>query len=82
MRRCGEGQANQGKVLDDCCHVTSVSKTLRSKDHLLQLFFSLDASSAEHGIVEGKWKPSEKSPNLMKETEEENWETTENILAL
>ena len=27
-----------------------------------------------------KGNPDEKSPNLIRETEEENWETTENIL--
>ena len=28
-----------------------------------------------------EWKPGEKPPNPMRETEEGNWEITENILA-
>ena len=28
-----------------------------------------------------EWEPGEKPPNPMRETGEENWETTENILA-
>ena len=48
---------------------------------LLQLPFSLDTSSVERGIVEGKWKPGKKLSNRMRETEEENRKTTENILA-
>ena len=48
---------------------------------LLQLPLSSDASSAECGIVEGKWEPGEKPPNLMRETKEENQGTNENILA-
>ena len=50
---------------------------------LLQLPPSSDTSSAERGIVEGEleWEPGEKSLNPMRETGEENWETTENILA-
>ena len=39
---------------------------------LLQLPFSLNASSAEHGIIEGKWEPDEKLFNLIREIEEEN----------
>ena len=50
---------------------------------LLQLPPSSDASSADCGIAEGELEgePGEKPPNPMKETGEENWETTENILA-
>ena len=48
---------------------------------LLQLPFSLDTSSVECGIVEKKWEPGKKSPNLMRETGEENQKTGENILA-
>ena len=37
VRRCDRSQANQEEVLDDCCHVTSVLKALRSgsKDHII-----------------------------------------------
>ena len=35
MKRCDRGQADQGEVLDDCCHVTSVSGTLRSEGHVI-----------------------------------------------
>ena len=48
---------------------------------LLQLPFSLDASSVKHEIIERKWEPIEQSFKLMKETGEKNWETIENILA-
>ena len=48
---------------------------------LLQLLLSLDASSNECKINEGKWRPSEKPPNSMRKTGEENQETTKNILA-
>ena len=81
MRRYGGGQTNQGEVLDDCCHVTSALGTLRFEVTLLQLPPSSDVSSVERGIVEEKWEPDKKPPNLMKETEEENRKTTENILA-
>ena len=63
VRRCGGGQTDQGEVLDDCCHVTSASGTLRSEVTLLQLPLSLDASSVERGIVEGEWEPGKKPPN-------------------
>ena len=81
MRHYGGGQTDPGEVLDDCCHVTSALGTLRSKVTLLQLPPSSDASSVERGIVEGRWGPGEKPPNLMRETGEENRGTTENILA-
>ena len=29
-RRCDGGQADQGKVLEDCCHLTSASEALCS----------------------------------------------------
>ena len=54
MKRYGRGQTDQGEVLDNYCHITSASETLRSKITLLQLPLSLDASSVENGIVEGK----------------------------
>ena len=81
MRRYSGGQTDQGEVLDDCYHVTSASETLRSKVTLLQLPSSSDASSVKRGIVEGKWKPSKKPPNPMKENKKENRKTSENILA-
>ena len=76
-----EVKTDQGKVLDDCCYMTSALGTLHSKITLLQLPFSLDASSVERGIVEGKRKPGKKSPKPMRETGEENQKATENILA-
>ena len=80
--RCyGGGQTDQGKVVDDCCYVTSTLGTLRSEVTLLQLPSSLDASSVEHGIVKEKWEPGKKLANPMRKTEKENQETTENILA-
>ena len=82
VRRYGGGQTDQGEVLDDCCHVTSASGTLRSEVTLLQLPLPSDASSVERGIVEEKWEPSKKPPNPMRETGEENRQTTRNILAL
>ena len=81
MRRYGGGQTDQGEVLDDCYHVTSALGTFRSEVILLQLPLSSDASSVERGIVERKQKPGKKLPNPMRETREENRETTENILA-
>ena len=48
---------------------------------LFQLLPSLDAKSVERGIIEEKWKLSEKPPNLIRETEEKNRETIRNILA-
>ena len=59
----------------------SASETLRSKVTLLQLLFSLDASSIERGIVKEKWEPGKKPSNPMREAGEENQKTTENILA-
>ena len=64
-KRYGGGQIGQDEVLDDCCHVTSASGTLRSKVTLLQLPFSSDTSSVERGIVEGKWEPDEKTSQLV-----------------
>ena len=81
VRRYGGGQTDQGEFLDNCCHVTSASWTLRSEVTLLQLPPSLDASSVEHGIVKEEWKPGKKPLKPMKETREDNRETTENILA-
>ena len=81
MRRYSRGQTDQGEVLDDYCHMTSTSETLRSEVILLQLPPSLDTSSVEREIVEGKWELGEKPLNLMREAKEENRETTENILA-
>ena len=62
--------------------MTSALGTFRSEVTLIQLPPSLDASFVERGIVEGKWEPSKKPPNPMRETGEENQETSENILAL
>ena len=76
-----EVKTDQGEVLDDCCYVTSALGTFRSEFKLLQLPPSSDASSVERRIIEGKRKLGKKPPKLMKETGEENWETTENILA-
>ena len=81
VRHYDGGQTDQGEVLDDCCHVTFALGTLRSKVTLLQLPPFLDASSVKRGIIKEKWKPSKKPPNPMRETEEENRETTKNILA-
>ena len=81
MKHYGRGQTDQGEVLNDYCYVTSALGTLRSEVTLLQLPLSSDASSVKHGIVERKWEPSKKPFNPMRETGEENWETTENILA-
>ena len=52
--------------------------TFTPKVTLLQLPPFSDASSAEHGIVE---RELEWVPNPMRETGEENRETTKNILA-
>ena len=38
MRRHSRGQADQGEILDDCCHMISASRTpriIRSKDHVI-----------------------------------------------
>ena len=35
MKRCSEGQTDQGEVLDDCSHVTSALRTFRSKSHVI-----------------------------------------------
>ena len=37
MRHCGRSQTDQSKVLDDCCHVTSISGILRSKGHVITI---------------------------------------------
>ena len=81
MRCYGGGQTDQGEVLDNCCYMTSALRTLCFEVMLLQLLLSLDASSVERGIVKGKWEPGKKPLNTMRETEEENWKTIENILA-
>ena len=62
--------------------MTSALGTLRSEVTLLQLPLSSDASSVKYGIVERKKEPSKKPPKPMRETEEENRETNENILSL
>ena len=80
--RCyGGGQTNQGEDLNDCCHVNSALGTFRSKVTLLQLSPFSDVGFVERGIIKKKWEPSKKPPNLMRETEEENWKTIKNILA-
>ena len=38
VRHYGGGQTDQGEVLNDCCHVTSVTGTLYSGVILLQKF--------------------------------------------
>ena len=35
MRRGSGSRTDQGEVLDDCCHVTSASGTLRSEGHVI-----------------------------------------------
>ena len=35
MKHCAGGQADQGEVLDDCCHVNSNLETLRSEGHVI-----------------------------------------------
>ena len=39
MRRCGGGQADQGEVMDDYCHVISALRVLRSgpKGHVITI---------------------------------------------
>ena len=37
MRHYGEGQGDQGEVLDDCYHVTSVLGTFCSKDYIITI---------------------------------------------
>ena len=37
MRYCGGGQADQGKVLNNYCYVTSVLRTLRFKDYVITI---------------------------------------------
>ena len=37
MRRDSGSQTDQGEVLDDCCHVTSASGTLRSEGHVITI---------------------------------------------
>ena len=81
MRRYGGGQTDQSKVLDNCCHVISALGTLCSKVTLLQLPLSSNASSVACGIVERKWEPGKKPPNLMRQTGQENQKTSESILA-
>ena len=49
---------------------------------LLQLFLSLDASSAKCRIVKEKWKSNTKLFNPIKKTIKENRKTNKNILAL
>ena len=39
MRCCDESQTDQGKVLDDYCHVTSALGTFRSKGHVITLHY-------------------------------------------
>ena len=52
--RCWDGsQTNQSEVLDNDCHVTFTLIASISKVTLLQLLFSLDASSAKCTIF---WK--------------------------
>ena len=84
MRRCGGGQADQSEVIDVCCHVTSAFGALRSgsKGHVITIasFFGRELCWAWKRWRE-EWESGEKPPNLMKETGEENQETTENIIA-
>ena len=79
MKRCGGSQTDQGEVLNNCCYITFTLGTLCS-DTLLQLPPFSDSSLGERGIVEKKWKSGEKPPNPMRKTEEDNRETTKNIL--
>ena len=55
MRYYGGSQTDQGEILDNCCHVTSILGTLCSEIMLLQLPPSSDASSVKRGIVKGKF---------------------------
>ena len=85
MRRYIGGQANQGKVLDDCFYMTSTSGALCSgfEGHVITIasFFGRELRWAWKSL-KGRRGPGEKPPNPMKETEKENQKTTENILAL
>ena len=81
VKHYGIGQTNQGEVLDNYCHVASTLKALCSKGHIITITSFFNISSAECEIVEEKWEPGEKPLNPMKRTEEENQETSENIIA-
>ena len=35
VRHYSESQAEQGEVLDDCCHIASALGTFRSEDHVI-----------------------------------------------
>lgn len=37
MRHYNGGQADSGKVLDDYCYITSVLRTLHSKNHFITI---------------------------------------------
>ena len=82
MSHCGRSQTDQGEVLDDCCHMTSTLGTFCFKGHIIIIDFFLDTNSVKCRIIKGKWKYSEKPPNPMRETGEENREITKDILAL
>ena len=65
-------------------YMTSTLRALHSKGYIITIVFFLYASSTERRIIkeEFEWKLSKKPLNSIKKTEEENWETNENILAL
>ena len=41
VRHCNRGQANQGKVLDNCCQMTSTLGIFRSKDHVITFLLNI-----------------------------------------
>ena len=78
MRRYGRSQTDQGEVLDDCCyHVTFTPKVTLLELPFFQTQTPLSVESLKGNSNENLVK---KPSNLMRETVEENQETTENIL--
>ena len=82
MRHCSGSQTDQDEVLDDCCHVNSALETLHSEGHVITIAFFFGRELRSAWNCPKKWRFGEKPPNPMRETEEENREITENILAL
>ena len=56
MRRGSGSRTDQGEVLDDCCHVTSASGTLRSEGHVitLKLFIKINIKSNILNLIKKK----------------------------
>ena len=56
MRGCGRGQADQGKVLDNYCHVTSALGALRSgpKGYVITIASFFERELNKHRNVERK----------------------------